>query len=154
MDENLRRTLNAASGYLDLGMPEDAVELLDSVPAECRDHPAVMGCRVEISFASGQWDEAAGIAKGLVERNGEEPQHWIWWAYATRRADSIAAAEMILVDALARHPDVAMIHFNLACYAAVEGRTEEAGKRLSEAMRLDKNLSVLADDDPDLESLR
>ena len=43
--------------------------------------------------------------------------------------------------------------FNLACYASVTGRTEEAKERLRHAMDLDKDICGLALDDEDLKRL-
>ena len=46
-----------------------------------------------------------------------------------------------------------MIAFNLACYASVSGRMEEAKERLRNAIDLDKDVRILALDDEDLRSL-
>jgi hypothetical protein len=52
-----------------------------------------------------------------------------------------------------RKPEVAMIAFNLACYASVAGRMEEAKERLRHAIDLDKDIRGLAIDDEDLKPL-
>ena len=62
-------------------------------------------------------------------------------------------AEAILLRAQAIHPKVAMIAFNLACYASVTGRMEEAKERLRHAIKLDKDIRGLALDDEDLKPL-
>ena len=62
-------------------------------------------------------------------------------------------AEAILVRAQAIHPKVAMIAFNLACYASITGRIEEAKARLRHAIELDKAIRGLAIDDEDLKPL-
>ncbi len=46
-----------------------------------------------------------------------------------------------------------MIAFNLACYASVTGRMEEAKKRLADAIALDKDIRGLALEDDDLKPL-
>ena len=46
-----------------------------------------------------------------------------------------------------------MIEFNLACYASVKNRVEEAKTRLKQAIELDKEIRSLALDDEDLKSL-
>ena len=51
------------------------------------------------------------------------------------------------------HPKNALIVFNLACYASVTGRTEEAKERLRHAIELDKEIRKLAIDDDDLRPL-
>jgi hypothetical protein len=47
-------------------------------------------------------------------------------AYSIRRSEGVEKAEGILLRAQATHPKVAMIAFNLACYASVTGRMEDA----------------------------
>ena len=59
----------------------------------------------------------------------------------------------ILLRAQAIHPKIAMIAFNLACYASVTGRMEEAKERLRHAIELDKDIRGLALDDEDLKPL-
>jgi hypothetical protein len=46
-----------------------------------------------------------------------------------------------------------MIAFNLACYASVTGRMDEAKERLRHAIDLDKDIRRLALDDEDLRAL-
>ena len=58
-----------------------------------------------------------------------------------------------MLRAQAIHPKVAMIAFNLACYASVTGRMEEAKQRLRLAIDLDKDIRKLAIDDDDLKPL-
>ena len=59
----------------------------------------------------------------------------------------------ILLRTQAIHPKVAMIAFNLACYASVAGRMEEAKERLRHAIDLDRDVRKLAIDDEDLRPL-
>ena len=74
-------------------------------------------------------------------------------AYAVRRNESVEKAEAILLQAQIIHPKVAMIAFNLARYASVTGRMEEAKERLRHAIELDKDIRGLALDDEDLKPL-
>ena len=90
----------------------------------------------------------------LLAIDDTEPQFWISLAYAVRRSKSIKAAEPILQDARRKFPAVALISFNLACYAAQESRLEEAKLLLSEALRLEPELQALAETDPDLAPLK
>lgn len=154
MNPHAKTALREASGYLELVMPGDALETLENLPVELRCHPDVMGQRLELHMRLGNWEEAAGLAQGLTDCIEEEPQHWIWWAFATRRAESVEAAEEILEQALVHHPEVAIIHYNLACYAAVQGRGDDARRKLEQAAGLDPGVRVLAETDPDLVPLR
>jgi Flp pilus assembly protein TadD len=89
----------------------------------------------------------------LVKVDPETAGWWISLAYALRRTESVENAEAILLRAQAIHPEVTMIAFNLACYASVAGRMEEAKARLLHAIGLDKDIRGLAIDDEDLRPL-
>ena len=65
---------------------------------------------------------------------------WISLAYALRRTESVEKGEAILLRAQAIHPKVDMIAFNLAFYASVAGRMEEAKARLRHTLNLTKRL--------------
>ena len=62
-------------------------------------------------------------------------------------------AEAILLRARVIHSKIAMIAFNLAFYARVSGRMEDAKERLRNAIDLDKGVRILALDDEDLRPL-
>jgi tetratricopeptide (TPR) repeat protein len=89
---------------------------------------------------------AAAVASQLVKVDPKAAGWWISLAYALKRKK----AEAILLRAQATHPKVAMIVFNLAWYASVTGRMEEAKQRLRYAIDLDKDIRELARDDEDL----
>ena len=74
---------------------------------------------------------AAAVASHLVKVDPGTAGWWISLAYALRRTESVEKAEAILLRAQTIHPEVAMIAFNLACYASVAGRMEEAKEHQS-----------------------
>ncbi len=134
-------------------MLNDAALVLEEIAPEDKIRNEVLGARVDIYMAAKKWDMAAAVASHLVK---VEPQNATWWislAYALRRTESVEKAEAILLRAQAIHPKVAMIAFNLACYASVAGRMEEAKERLQNAIELDKDIRGLALDDEDLNPL-
>jgi len=96
---------------------------------------------------------ASAVASHLVKVEPEEAGWWISLAYATRRCESIEKAETILLRASELHSDNALIEFNLACYASVTGRLEDAKTRLRHAIELDKEIRRVALDDEDLRPL-
>jgi tetratricopeptide (TPR) repeat protein len=93
------------------------------------------------------------VASHLVKVDSQTAGWWISLAYAVRRTESVEKAEAILLRAQAIHPKVAIIAFNLACYASVTGRIEDAKARLRHAIELDKDIRELALDDEDLKPL-
>ena len=86
---------------------------------------------------------AATVASHLVKVEPENETWWINLAYSVRRSEGVEKAEAILLRAQAIHPKVAMIAFNLACYASVTGRMEEAKAKL-DALRYKKKAPTLA----------
>jgi len=70
----LKRTLLAAEGWLDLGMPEDAAAELDELGPGLATHPAVLTMRVRIFMAAESWNAAVEVAKRLVEKIPEDPE--------------------------------------------------------------------------------
>jgi Flp pilus assembly protein TadD len=95
----------------------------------------------------------AMMAKQMVKMLPAEPKWPLDLAYATRRSDSLQAARAVLLEAEQRHPSVAAVKFNLACYECQMGDTESAKRRLQAAFALDESLRLKALDDPDLEPL-
>lgn len=131
----------------------EAIEALDDIPQRYQLQTSLLEFRCGVYLAAKLWEKGAEIAQHLAKVEPEQPGHWISWAWAIRRCQSIAEAEKILLTALALHPDRATIHYNLACYACQTGRLAEARARLEEAVRLDSAYRGLAAEDDDLKSL-
>jgi len=144
----------AASGYLELDMPDAAAQELAHIPAEHQGSTDVIVLRLSIAMTAKNWPQAAELARHLVTIQPEEPSWWINLAYSVRRCESLDGAETILLRALAVHPKEVMVYFNLACYAAVTGRISEATERLKEAISLDPHAKQMALEDDDLLTLR
>jgi Flp pilus assembly protein TadD len=148
-----KKQVLASSGYLELGMFDDAALALEEIAPEDKTRREVLGARVGIYMAAKKWEMAAAVASHLVKTEPETSGWWINLAFATRRCDGIESAEEILLRARELHHDNAIIEFNLACYASVTGRLEEAKERLKRAVELDKQFQKLAIDDEDLRPL-
>ena len=153
MKTEWQRHVLASSGYLELGMFDDAAMVLEEIKPEDKNRTEVLGMRVQLYMAAKKWDMAAAVASHLVK---VEPENEVWWislAYSVRRVEGVEKAEAILLRAQSIHPKVAMIAFSLACYASVRGRMEEAKEHLQRAVKLDKDIRLLALDDEDLRPL-
>jgi Flp pilus assembly protein TadD len=147
---NWEKHLLACTGYTELEMFDDAELALEEIAPEDKNRNEVFGARLVLYMAAKKWDMAAAVASHLVK---VDPQNEAWWinlAYSVRRADGIESAEGILLRAQGIHPEVAMISFNLACYASVTGRFKEAKARLRHAVELTEDVRGLALDDEDL----
>lgn len=149
-----QRHLLAASGYLELGMIEDAARELMEIPPDDRGRNEIIGFCVHLYSQWQRWGMAAAAARRMVEIDPGQPQWWVSLAYATRRHESVEKAEEILLEARKLHPKEAIIYYNLACYACVTGRLEQARERLNTAIGMDESIRDLARNDVDLKPMR
>jgi len=149
----LRSILTRAEGYLELAMYEDAESELAALSAAERMHPEAVFIRLNILLVRRQWAEAAALAGLMADKDPHNAHWWVQCAYATRRAESLEAAEKILLRAAGIHAGDAIVWFNLACYACVTGRLDEARQRLAKACAVDEGCHELARADEDLRAL-
>jgi tetratricopeptide (TPR) repeat protein len=143
-----------ARGYLGLGMVAEAAAELDHLPATTVDPLEVLALRVAIFQERQNWPALRDASAELARRAPDEAAWWITLAYATRRADSLAAAEEVLLVAETKHPAEPTIQFNLGCYACQLGRLDEARLRVDRAIALDATFRAIAGSDPYLAPLR
>ena len=149
----MEKQLQAAVGYLELGMLVEANDEIENLAPELKTSSPVLGVRMEIYRAAKKWSLMEVVARELWKRHPDEPVYWNDHAWAVRRTDSINAAQSILLDAVDRFPGDAMTHFNLGCYACQLGDIEQAKMRVGKAIELDPKFKLLALDDADLEAL-
>ncbi len=141
-----------AQGWLLLENHAAASRALRLIPRTFRGRPEVEQFKAQLHMSAGQWRRAEPILRRLRKHHPSDPQYPVSLAYAVRRARSIEAAELILLEARERFPDVAVIWFNLACYAAQQGRLPDARAWLREAGRREGEYRERAKIDPDLTS--
>lgn len=153
MHDNPDDQLNVAQGYFELGMFLDADAQIEEIDPNLRHTPQVLNLRAQIYCALEKWDLMLVVARRLVVYDPQNIQWIVWRAFATRRAESLEAANEWLREATERHPEAALLHYNLACYACQLGQLDVAKARLCIAFKLDKKLRVLALDDADLAPL-
>ena len=79
---------------------------------------------------------------------------WIFGAAPHAQAGDWEAAYATAAHALEDHPDDGNTHFNLACFAAQAGRTDDALDHLRRAVAGDERTAEWALDDADLDPIR
>ena len=131
----------------------DANAELEEIELELRHVPEVLEVRMQIYGELKKWELMQTVAKTLAIHDPDEPQWTVLWAYATRRAECIEQARIILVTAIERLPHVAIFHYNLACYECQLGDLEKARTSVERAFKLEPGMRALAPDDEDLKPL-
>ncbi|MGH7956686.1 MAG: tetratricopeptide repeat protein [Opitutaceae bacterium] len=149
-----QRRISFAQGYLALGMIAEATAELGQLSDEEAQRPEALAVRLALLHEQKRWSEVRDLSRQMVHHTPGEPALWISWAYATRRAESLEAAEKILREAEAQHPAEPMIQFNLGCYACQRGNLITARAYVDRAIALDGKFAQLAATDPDLAPLR
>src|SRR6476646_9204410 len=143
----------AAVGYAELGMFQDANDQLEKIDPFNRAAPEVLAVRLAIYRELKKWELMAEIAKRLTQFQPDDIQWTISLAYATRRADSIQAAKEILLNAESKFPKEGAIKYNLACYFCQIGDIQRAKNYLKKAFEIDLNWRIPALEDEDLKPL-
>jgi tetratricopeptide (TPR) repeat protein len=151
--KEIQSHLQAAIGYLELGMVEDAANEIECLPQEHKNSSPVLGVRLEIYRTANQWSLMEVVARELWNRYSDDPVYWNDLAWAVRHAKSLESANGILLQAVEKFPEDALTHFNLGCYACQLGDVEQAKTRVGKAIELDAKFKLLALDDADLEPL-
>ena len=145
-----QRHITAAQDYVELGIFLDANAELEEIDSDLRAAPEVLAVRLGVYTGLKKWELMQAVAKSLVNHDPDEVQWSISLAYATRRAESIDAAKVILLEGVERHPREPMLHYNLAFYECQLGDGEVAKGRLQHALKLEPRMRKMALEDEDL----
>lgn len=146
-------TLRAVSGWIELGNLAEAELELGRIPVRRRQQPDVLETEWLLTAARRDWTRSLAVADLLVATAPERANGWIHRAYAARRAEGggLTRAREILMEALERFPDEAVIPYNLACYASQLGELDEARRWLETARQRGGSAMIqamaVADDD-------
>lgn len=143
----------AAVGYVELGMFQDANDQLEKIDPFNRAALEVLEVRLAIYHGLKKWELMREIAKRLADFQPNDIQWITSYAYATRRAESIRAAKEILLNAEPRFPKEAIIKYNLACYCCQMGDIQNAKNYLKKVFEIDLNWRMAALEDEDLKPL-
>lgn len=151
---NVAKTVEAARGYLQLGLPEEAGEMLDLLPIEVRTSSAVVFMRAEIYIHLEKWRKAMALVQPMAGMYPSQPAWWLFWGFSLSQLGEIREALQVLAKAAKFNPENAPIRYSLArCWAAA-GEPAKAKAHLERAFEMDQRLRELASDDADLVMFR
>jgi Flp pilus assembly protein TadD len=144
-----------ATGYISLGLLEQAEAELAAIPSADRELPDVLTAQAELAMAAKLWTDVVRLARRLTEVEPDDVQGWVWWAYALREMQQVREARAILLQIEATHgDDHAVVPYNLACYYCLLGEIETARRYLAKACKMDAGFKGSVATDPDLKGLR
>src|SRR5882757_3690593 len=138
-----KRTLEAAQGYCELGMPE-----------ELQAHATVVELRLIVLMQARRWKAALNIGRELTKIAPQKNIGYIHSAFCLHELGQTDAARKLLLDGPETLHTEPVFHYNLACYECMLGRLDAARAHLDKSFELDKKFREYARTDPDLEKLR
>jgi tetratricopeptide (TPR) repeat protein len=150
-------SVSAAEGWLGLGDLAEARAELERMGDSLQNHPDVLRVRWAIAAEECDWPAALRIARTLVRTTPESSFGWLHQAYALRRVPEggIQAAWDSLLPALKTFPKIAIIPYNLACYACQLQQLDRARELLQRALATGNrnHIKQIAIEDSDLKPL-
>lgn len=144
------KTLQAATGWLELGIADEALTELDRLPMEARTQREALELKLAAQMVNQSWNSASDTARLLCLKVADEPVFFLRAAFCLHETgDTLAACNWLL-----RGPkslfDMAIFHYNLACYLWTLGEAKRARSHLQQAITMDESFLEAARDDRDL----
>lgn len=144
------RTLETALGWLELGLPEDALRELESLGPKERMRQQALEVKLVAHMKAGHWNAGADTGRLLCLHYPQEPRFFIQAAYCLHETGDTMAARNWLMTGPSNLIDEPLFHYNIACYHAVLGQPGQARSHLSRAFSMDEALRDVAKKDDDL----
>jgi len=147
--------LRAASSCLESGKYRAAQQELDRIAQPLRCHPDVLEIQWAVHAQAREWKACLSTAQALLDSAPERPTGWIKSSFVLHRLKRTQEALNTLFPAAEKFSDVAVIPYNLACYAAQLEHLWEAERWLKRALEIGgDHFRALALQEKDLEALR
>jgi hypothetical protein len=125
--------VQAARSCLESGNHVAARKELDGVAAEVRSHPEVLDARWAVEAQAREWPVCLEVAQTIVTIIPERPGGWIKRSYVLHRLKRTQEALDNLFPVVDKFSSIAIIPYNLACYAAQLQCLWEAQRWLKQA---------------------
>lgn len=148
------RRLLEAEGFLELGLPAKALDVL-------RSRAEWATVQFEACFLSGEalrqlgrYREALEALEVAARLRPADPRVAIAQGWCYKRTHRLAQAIDALERVLRATPDDGLLRYNLACYWSLAGDPARCIGELAAALKLAPRLRLLIPDEPDFEAVR
>jgi tetratricopeptide (TPR) repeat protein len=149
-----QRILREAEGYLELGLPQAALDTL----ARISEPGTFLGQKLyltgEALRALERYAEAIPALEQAAELRPSEIPVWLALGWCYKRTNRLENAIGALEKAEEVAPDDAIVHYNLACYLSLAGRKHEAITRLARALSIDPDYRDMIGAETDFDPIR
>ena len=137
-------------GWVELGLADEALAELESLPAEAQQERSALEVKLVALMECQSWNSASETARLLCLKAADEPEFFLRAAFCLHETgDTHAACQQLL-----RGPkslfEMAIFHYNLACYLWTLGEGCRARAHLQTAVTMDESYREAARTDRDL----
>jgi tetratricopeptide (TPR) repeat protein len=143
-----------AEGYLELGMPEHALESILRLESDHGFGPKAYYLWGESLRYLERYEEALGPLQKAADLTPENASVWLALGWCHKRTVQISLAIRDMESALEHAPAAALLHYNLACYLSLERHRQRAMFHLAQALTLNGNYRTLIDSESDFDPIR
>jgi Flp pilus assembly protein TadD len=147
------KTLRAASGWLDLGLADEALFELQSLPTKDQTSKNVLEVKVHAQMEIQSWNAASETARLLCVQEPQNAEFFLRAAFCLHETGDTLAARNWLLRGPKTLLELPAFHYNLGCYLWVLGERKVARDHLAQAFSMDESLQDFALQDRDLSGL-
>lgn len=144
------KIMQAASGLLDLGLPDEALLELESLPGEFRNCRTALELKLCALMETAAWNRASDTARLLCVKAADEPVFFLRAAFCLHETGDTLAARNWLLKGPKTLIQMPVFHYNLACYLWTLGEGQGARSHLRKAIKMDRQFLEKAREDRDL----
>ena len=144
IDSPSHMTFLAAEGYLELGMLDDAMQAYEQLATPTKQSVEGLTLLMEIHRAAGNTPDLEAVAERLCVIDSDNVDRWIDLALVLSEEALLDNARELLLEAVDRFPDTALVHFHLARFECILGNLVVAKEHLARSKKLCPVCRVLA----------
>jgi len=153
IEPKLRWALQFSLGYLNLGMPDEAIRELTSLGAKYQTLPEVISLKAQAFLLQSDWALAATLAEDGHDRYPEMADFYVQQALAYEQLGEPERAISVWEASPEPVRDSGFCHFNIARCEMRLGNLASARRHVQKAIKLEPSLKARLKEDPFLSVL-
>ncbi len=144
------RALEAADGYLYLGMAGEALAEFGAIAETARRGASVMLAEIRVLLHLKHWKQAERLSARGIKLHPEEDEFTVQRVFSLHQLEKAEEATRVLHEAPEWIRRTGILHYNLACYEARLGDLKAARECIDAAIEINSAIKKNARNDPDL----
>lgn len=153
-EKRRKRQLQAAEGFLSLGMPDHALDALKQIADFGAAEFDSLMLRGDALRAKCDYELALRSFQKAHDLRPQSLEALMGMAWCYKRTERINQSIECMRQAYLHHPNESIVLYNMSCYLALDGSREQALSWLGRALRMDRTLCKLVPGETDFDSLR